>query len=79
MSRGPNPSNQPEQPGLMAAPVTARHVPGLMSTTYRPVRHLMEPDPDSPAFAWSRDGIALLWLVALTLACVVSIGALGQG
>jgi hypothetical protein len=33
----------------------------------------MEPDPNAPPFAWSRDGIAFLWLIALILALVLEL------
>jgi hypothetical protein len=39
----------------------------------------MEPDPSAPVFDRSRDGVAFLWLVALILAFVLSVGLLGQG
>jgi hypothetical protein len=38
----------------------------------------MEPDPGAPAFDRSTDGVMFLWLVALILAFVLSIGLLGQ-
>ena len=41
-----------------------------------PSRGFMVPHPDAPAFEWARDGVAYLWLVALILACVVSVGLL---
>lgn len=44
----------------------------------RPGRGFMAPHPDAPAFDWSRDGIAFLWLVALILGFVVSVGLLGR-
>lgn len=73
-----SPANEPRRTGLMSAPVPHRSMPGLMSIGSGPVRPLMEPHPDAPAFDRSRDGIAFLWLVVLILAFVLSIGLLGQ-
>jgi hypothetical protein len=73
-----NPTNQPPRRGLMSAPIPDRPAPGLMSMASWPVRPLMEPDPNAPAFDRSRDGVAFLWLVALILAFVLSISLLGQ-
>jgi hypothetical protein len=62
----------------MSPPIPARPAPGLMTMASRPVRPLMEPDPNAPVFDSSRDGVAFLWLVALILAFVLSISLLGQ-
>jgi hypothetical protein len=72
-------SNSPFKPGLMAPPIPQRSVPGLMAIQARPARGFMTPHPDAPAFDWSRDGIAFLWLVALILGLVVSVGLLAHG
>lgn len=69
-------STSPFKPGLMAPPARQRSGPGLMAIQARPARGFMEPHPDAPAFDWSRDGIAFLWLVALILSFVVSVGLL---
>lgn len=45
----------------------------------RPARGFMQPDPGVPAFDWSRDGVACLWLVTLILGLLVWIGLLEQG
>jgi len=50
-----------------------------MAIQARPARGFMTPHPDAPAFDWSRDGIAFLWLVALILGLVVSVGLLAHG
>jgi hypothetical protein len=71
-------TSQTRRPGLMSAPIPDPPAPGLMSIGSRPVRPLMEPDPNAPVFDRSRDGIAFLWLVALILAIVLSVGLLGQ-
>jgi hypothetical protein len=39
----------------------------------------MQPHPDGPDFDWSRDGVALLWLLALILGLVLQIGLLAHG
>jgi hypothetical protein len=39
----------------------------------------MEPAPNTSPFDWSRDGIALLWLIALMLAFVLEIGLVARG
>jgi hypothetical protein len=67
------------RPGLMAPPVSARPVPGLMAISSRPGRGLMELHPSAPPFEWSRDGVAFLWLVALILALVVWVVLVGHG
>ena len=64
------------RPGLMAPPIPQRSEPGLMAIQARPGRGFMVPHPDAPAFDWAHDGIAFLWLVALILGCVVSVGLL---
>lgn len=40
---------------------------------------LMQLHPNAEPFAWSRDGVAFLWLVALVLSLVLSIVLLGHG
>ncbi|HET8558373.1 MAG TPA: hypothetical protein VFU52_07450 [Gaiellaceae bacterium] len=50
-----------------------------MAIPARPGRGFMEPHPDAPAFDWSRDGVAFLWLVALILALVVTASLLAHG
>ncbi|HEU5405995.1 MAG TPA: hypothetical protein VFU52_07915 [Gaiellaceae bacterium] len=50
-----------------------------MAIPARPGRGFMEPHPDAPAFEWSRDGVAFLWLVALILAFVVTASLLAHG
>jgi hypothetical protein len=50
-----------------------------MSMSARPVAGFMQPDPNGPALAWSRDGIASLWLVALILGVVVWVALLAHG
>jgi hypothetical protein len=72
-------SPPPFKPGLMAPPLPQRSGPGLMAIAAQPGRGFMEPHPDAPAFEWSRDGVAFLWLVALILAFVVSVGLLARG
>jgi hypothetical protein len=72
-------SNSRFKPGLMAPPIPQRSGPGLMAIQARPARGFMVPHPDAPAFEWSQDGVAFLWLVALILAFVVSVGLLGHG
>lgn len=47
-----------------------------MAIAARPGRSFMAPHPDAPAFEWSSDGLAFLWLVALILGFVVSVGLL---
>jgi hypothetical protein len=69
----------PPSIGLMSAPLPAVAGPGLMSSSGRSGRGLMEPDPDLPPFEWRRDGVAFLWLLALIVAFVVSIGLFAQG
>lgn len=69
-------SSSPFKPGLMAPPVPQRLGPGLMAIQARPARGFMVPHPDVPAFEWSRDGVAFLWLVALILAFIVTVGLL---
>jgi hypothetical protein len=65
-------------PGLMSAPIPETPVPALMASAFRPGRRpLMQPDPNTP-FDRSRDAITFLWLLALILALVLSIGSLGQ-
>jgi hypothetical protein len=51
-----------------------------MSSGSRPgrPRPLMELDPNAPMFDGPRDGVAFLWLVALILVFVLSVGLLGQ-
>jgi hypothetical protein len=66
------------KPGLMASPIPQRAGPGLMAMAARPGRGFMTPHPDAPAFEWSHDGIAALWLVALILGLVVSVGLLDR-
>jgi len=44
-----------------------------------PGRGFMAPNPDVPAFEWSRDGVSFLWLVALILGFVLTVGLLGHG
>jgi hypothetical protein len=65
--------------GVMSAPLPAVAGPGLMSSSWRSGRGLMESDPDLPPFEWQRDGVAFLWLLALIVAFVVWIGLLAQG
>jgi hypothetical protein len=60
----------------MASPIPQRAGPGLMAMQAPPARGFMVPHPDAPAFEWARDGLAYLWLVALILGCVVSVGLL---
>ena len=50
-----------------------------MAISATPGRGFMAPDPDAPAFEWSRDGVSFLWLVALILGFVVTVGLLGHG
>ncbi|HJQ50822.1 MAG TPA: hypothetical protein VJ838_09945 [Gaiellaceae bacterium] len=50
-----------------------------MAIRARPARGFMTPHPDAPAFEWSQDGVAFLWLVVLILAFVVTVGLLGHG
>jgi hypothetical protein len=49
-----------------------------MAIAVRPGRGFMEPHPDAPAFEWATDGVAFLWLVALILGFVVSVGLLDR-
>jgi hypothetical protein len=73
-------STSPFKPGLMAPPIPQTPRPGLMvAIPARPGRGFMEPHPDAPAFEWSRDGVAFLWLVALILAFVVTASLLAHG
>lgn len=72
-------SNSGFKPGLMAPPTPQRSGPGLMAMQARPVRGFMVPHPDAPAFEWSHDGVASLWLAALILAFVVTVGLLAHG
>jgi hypothetical protein len=65
--------------GVMSPPGSAEPGPGLMSIPSRPSRGLIEPDPNTPPFEWSRDGIAFLWLTALMLALVLEIGLVARG
>lgn len=65
--------------GVMSPPRPNGSVPGLMSMSARPAAGFMQPDPNSPALAWSRDGVALLWLVALILGVVVWVALLAHG
>ena len=67
-------ANSQFKPGLMAPPIPQRAGPGLMAMAASPGRSFMAPHPDAPAFDWERDGIAFLWLVALILGLVVSVG-----
>jgi hypothetical protein len=71
-------SSSPFKPGLMAPPIPQRSGPGLMAIQGPPGRGFMVPHPDAPAFEWSRDGIAFLWLVALILGFIVAVGLLGH-
>lgn len=50
-----------------------------MSMSARPVAGFMQPNPNSPAVDWSRDGVASLWLVALILGVVVWVALLAHG
>jgi hypothetical protein len=50
-----------------------------MSMPSPPSGGLMEPDPNTPPFAWSRDGIAFLWLTALMLALFLEIELVARG
>jgi hypothetical protein len=50
-----------------------------MAISARPGRGFMVPHPDAPAFEWSRDGVAFLWLVALILSFVVTASLLAHG
>jgi hypothetical protein len=50
-----------------------------MAIQVPPARGFMAPHPDAPAFEWSHDGVAFLWLVALILAFVVTVGLLAHG
>jgi hypothetical protein len=72
-------SNSHFKPGLMAPPIPQRSGPGLMAMAARPGRGFMVPHPDAPAFDWSRDGVAFVWLVALILGFVVSVALLAHG
>jgi hypothetical protein len=63
---------------VMSAPLPPAAGPGLMSTSWRSGRGLMEPDPNAPPFDWRRNGVAFLRLLALILAFVVWIGLLAQ-
>lgn len=65
--------------GVMSPPRPNRSVPGLMSMSARPVAGFMQPNPNSPAVDWSRDGVASLWLVALILGVVVWVALLAHG
>ena len=71
-------STSPFKPGLMAPPIPQRSGPGLMAIQARPARGFMVPHPDAPAFEWSQDGVAFLWLVALILAFVMTVGLLAH-
>ncbi len=72
-------SNSPFKPGLMAPPIPQMPRPGLMAISGRPGRGFMVPHPDAPAFEWSRDGVAFLWLAALILGFVLTVGLLAHG
>lgn len=72
-------STSPFKPGLMAPPIPQAPTPGLMAIQARPGRGFMEPHPDAPAFEWSQDGVAFLWLTALILAFVVTASLLAHG
>jgi hypothetical protein len=72
-------SNPRFKPGLMAPPIPQVPRPGLMAISAPPGRGFMAPNPDAPAFEWSRDGVAFLWLVALILGFVMTVGLLGHG
>jgi hypothetical protein len=50
-----------------------------MAIQGRPARGFMAPHPDAPTLEWSRDGVGFLWLVALILAFIVTVGLLSQG
>jgi hypothetical protein len=63
----------------MAPPFPQVPRPGLMAMPARSGRGFMVPDPDAPAFEWSQDGVAFLWLVALILGFVISVGLLEHG
>lgn len=65
--------------GVMSPPRPNGSVPGLMSMSAPPVAGFMQPDPNSPALDWSRDGVASLWLVALVLGVVVWVALLAHG
>jgi hypothetical protein len=60
----------------MAPPFPQVPRPGLMAMPARSGRGFMVPDPDAPAFEWSQDGVAFVWLVALILCFVISVGLL---
>jgi hypothetical protein len=72
-------SNPRFKPGLMAPPIPQAPRPGLMAISARPGHGFMVPHPDAPAFEWSRDGVAFLWLVALILSFVVTASLLAHG
>lgn len=72
-------SNPSFKPGLMAPPFPQRSGPGLMAIQGRPARGFMVPHPDAPVLEWSRDGVGFLWLVALILASIDTVGLLGHG
>jgi hypothetical protein len=42
-----------------------------MAVPPRSGRGFMQPHPDLPSFAWSKDGVAFLWLVALIFGFVL--------
>lgn len=50
-----------------------------MAASSQPPRGLMEFHPSAAPVDWSRDGVAVLWLVAVILALVLSIALLGNG
>jgi hypothetical protein len=50
-----------------------------MAIQGRPARGFMAPHPDAPTLEWSRDGVGFLWLVALILAFIVTVGLLSHG
>jgi hypothetical protein len=72
-------SNPSFKPGLMAPPIPQQSGPGLMAIQGRPARGFMVPHPDAPTLEWSRDGVSFLWLVALILAFIVTVGLLSHG
>jgi hypothetical protein len=55
----------------MSPPLPRRSARGLMAVPPRSGRGFMQPHPDLPSFAWSKDGVAFLWLVALIFGFVL--------
>lgn len=63
----------------MSPPTPRGSTPALMSMPGRPGRGFMRPDPNLPSIDWARDGVAFLWLLALMLGFVLSVGLLTHG